>query len=85
MARFYVEFSNPETNETERKVYAPQEIDELMCAEIIDTDHLGFAMDDTEAFDRALLKCTERSGAISYCQFVEAYLEEADKDIIVRI
>lgn len=84
MARVFIEFYNADTGKMEWRPFAPADIDCLMEKEIIDTDSLGYAMDDQKAFDEALIRATQKGGAFSYSEIVEAYLSLTDSDIRIK-
>lgn len=84
MSKIYIEFYNADTDEMEWREFSPEEIDWLMEKEIIDTDSLGYAMDDQKAFDEALIRATQKGGVFSYSDIVKTYLSLTDKDIRIR-
>lgn len=84
MSKIYIEFYNADTDEMEWREFSPEEIDWLMEKEILDTDSLGYAMDDQKAFDEALIRATQKGGVFSYSDIVKTYLSLTDKDIRIR-
>lgn len=83
-ARIFLEMWNPETDKMEWMPFAAEDIDFLMEKEIIDTDSLGYAMNDSEAFEMALLKITEMKRSFTYSEFVENYLSITDENIHIK-
>lgn len=55
-----------------------------MELEIIDTDALGYAMDDQAAFDATLLAMTEKGGVWSWGDLVADYLARTDRQIRIK-
>lgn len=84
MARIFIEFLNADNGEMEWRPFTPEDIDWLMEKEILDTDSLGYAMDDQKAFDEALIRATQKGGVFSYSDIVKTYLSLTDKDIRIR-
>lgn len=48
----------------------------------VDVDTLGYAMTDSEAFDKALAKASEHG--LSYSKLIGLYLAEAKSDLIIN-
>lgn len=84
MERIFIEFYNADKDEMEWRAFSPEEIDDLMRLEILDTDSLGYAMDDQKAFDEALIRATQKGGVFSYSDIVKTYLSLTDKDIRIK-
>lgn len=80
----YIEFYNSDTGAIEWREFAPAEIDELMRLEIIDTDSLGYYMDDTEAFDAMIKAVSASNRPWSYGEMVNYYLDHTDREIRIR-
>lgn len=84
MARIFIEFLNADNGEMEWRPFSPEDIDWLMEKEIIDTDSLGYAMDDQKAFDEALIRATQKGGVFSYSDIIKTYLSLTDKEIRIK-
>ena len=82
--QFFLRFWNAEKDETEEIPFSTSEIDWMMEKEMIDTDSLGYAMNDHEAFEKALLHMTESNRAWKYSEFVDLYLSLTDKPLIIE-
>lgn len=77
----YIQFWNADTGAFEWREFYTSEIDELMDSGIIDNDTLGYAMDDSEAFNAAMDKLDASGEAWSYERFVNEYLDLTDHEI----
>lgn len=64
--------------------YGTEDIDTLMDVGIIDTDSLGWAMNDSKAFNKAMDFISQYPGEFSYSEFVEMYLSLTDEDIRIK-
>jgi hypothetical protein len=84
MKKIYIQFWDADRDEWEWREFSTSDVDELMEREIIDTDALGYAMDDQAAFDGALEKMTEAGGVWSYERFCNAYLDLTDHEIRIK-
>ena len=79
--RIHIARWNPDTNKTEWDNYSTKDIDFLMEKEVIDTDTLGYAMRDHDAFAKALDNVSAKLGSFSYSDLVGEYLSLTNKDI----
>lgn len=82
MANIYLKIWNADTNEDEEREFFTSEIDELMDAEIIDTDALGYAMKDTAAFAEVMDELDGK--AYTYGEIVERYIERTGERIVIE-
>lgn len=77
----YIQFYNADMGRNEWLKFDPAEVDSLMDLGILDTDTLGYFMQDKDAFDKALDSISKAPGPMNYGQFVSEYLKTADSDI----
>ena len=82
--QFFLRIWNADKNETENVPFDTSEIDWMMEEEMIDNDMIGFAMNDADAFERALLHMTESNRAWKYSEFIDLYLGLTDKPLIIE-
>lgn len=80
----YIQFWNADTAEWEWREFATSDIPELMELEIIDTDALGYAMDDQAAFDKVTDAMIEAREPWTYERMVNTYLENTDHEIRIK-
>ena len=80
----YIEFYDADAGKMEWRKFEPSEVDSLMELGILDTDTLGYYMQDKEAFEKAMSEISCVSGPMSYGQLVAVYLTHSDSDLMIK-
>lgn len=80
--RVYLQIWNPDTDELEWREFSIDEVDELMDCEILDTDTLGYAMDNAEAFEKVMEMVSGR--VFTYSEVVREYTRLTNEDLRIE-
>lgn len=82
--KMYIQFWNVDEEKEEWREFSTGDIPFLMEKGIIDEDSLGYYMDDSDAFERALLHMSESNEGWSYERFVDYYLSLTNKELRIK-